>query len=469
MRWPAYVVLLAVGVACDPSTTATTPPDSPQPSESPPSSSEEDQHVVLLRGGKVMTGAKDVYAEADILVRGSTIEAIGPHLDPPDGADTIDVRGKVITPGLIDTHSHIGVYPTPGLHAHDDGNEAVAPVTAYARAEDGYWPQDPEIDRARAGGITTLQILPGSANLIGGRSVVVKTYLRARTVGEARFEGAPYGLKMACGENPKRVHGDKGGPATRMGNLAGMRKAFAEAQSYARAQARYRDELKAYKAKSDHKSDEPPPSPPDWDAGLETLAAVMDGEILIHNHCYRADDMAQMLELSHDFGFSIRSFHHAIEAYKIADLLAQEGVGASVWADWWGFKAEAYDAIKENAPMLTQAGAKVMIHSDSGDGIQRLNQEAAKALYAGQRAGLGTTEVEALQWITANPAWALGIDDQVGTLEPGKQADLVVWNGPIFSVYARAERVYIEGHLVYDIKDAQSQSDFEIGHVEDMH
>jgi imidazolonepropionase-like amidohydrolase len=346
------------------------------------------------------------------------------------------------------------VYASPGLTAHSDGNEMSAATTPQVRAADGYWPQDPQIDRARAAGVTTMQILPGSANLIGGRSVVVRTVPGARSVDDARFEGAPSGLKMACGENPKRVHGDKGGPMTRMGNMAGFRNAFLEATEYKNKHDAYAE-----------KKDDEDASPPDRDLGLETLAGVLRGDILVHNHCYRADEMLGMLALADEFGFQIRSFHHAVEAYKIADELAEAGVSASVWADWWGFKAEAYDSTRANAAMLSAAGARAIIHSDSPNGIQRLNQEAAKAKAAGERAGLTISEDEALRWITANAAWALGVHEQTGTLEAGKMADVVVWSGNPLSVYTHAERVYLGGALVYDRDDARHQphTDFEVG------
>ncbi len=448
--------------------------DAPRPPEAAPPPSAEaappppvPQETTAFVGAKVMTAAGVTYDRGVVVVAGDRIVAVGADVPIPEGARVVDVAGKVITPGLIDTHSHIGVYPAPHFQAHQDGNEVVDPITAYARAEDGYWPQDPQIDRARAGGVTTMQILPGSANLIGGRSVVVRTVPGARSVHDARFPGAPYGLKMACGENPKRVYGDKNGPDTRMGNIAGFRRAFQAAAEYRDAWRRYEEKRAAYERKKEDgvlDEDDGPPDPPARDFGLETLAKVLDGEILVHNHCYRADEMSIMLELAREFGFRIRSFHHAVEAYKIADRLAEAGTAASVWADWWGFKAEAYDSVRENAAMLELAGARAIIHSDSALGIQRLNQEAAKAMYAGRRAGIEITEDQALRWITANPAWALGIDDVTGTLEPGKLADLVVWDGSPFSVYTHVEQVYLGGQLVYDrSRDDNPHTDFETG------
>ncbi len=421
---------------------------------------------ILLRGARVMTATGTILDRGDLLIEGETITALGPEIAAPAGATVIDLAGKVVTPGIIDTHSHMGVYPAPGFTAHGDGNEMVAPNTAYARAADGYWPQDPQLERARAGGVTVAQILPGSANLFGGRTFTVRLIPGARSAEDARFPGAPEGLKMACGENPKRVYGNKAGPQTRMGNVHGYRDAFQKATEYRRARAKYDKSLAEWeggKKKDDKGQPIERPEPPARDFALETLAGVLAGDILVHNHCYRADEMLLMLDLARTYGFTIRSFHHAVEAYKIADRLAEAGTASSIWADWWGFKAEAFDGVRENAALLEQAGARAIIHSDSPVGIQRLNQEAAKAMHAGRRAGIAITDDQALRWITINPAWALGIDAKTGTLEAGKLADVVVWSGDPFSVYSKAERVFIAGELVYHRGVYEPRTDFELG------
>ena len=477
------LLLLAVSAALACGKRGPAPPPGPPTAAGPerpavPASEPEDEDgprkQTLLRGAAVMTAAGKIYARADLLVEGRKIAAVGVDLPVPAGATVVDLAGKTLTPGIIDTHSHIGVYAAPGLIGHNDGNEATAPNTAGVRAGDAYFPQDPQIDRARAGGITTMQILPGSANLFGGRSVTVRLLPGARSIADVRFPGAPEGLKMACGENPKRVYGNKSGPSTRMGNVAGYRDAFQKAVEYQRSWARYQKDLSEWTAKKDEPEEasegqgkgkkREEPTPPARDAALETLGGVLRGEILVHNHCYRADEMSIMLDLAASFGFTIRSFHHATEAYKIADRLAAAGTSASVWADWWGFKAESFDGIRENAALLTQAGARAIIHSDSPLGIQRLNQEAAKAMHAGRRAGLPVSDDQALRWITANPAWALGIAEKTGTLEPGKLADLVVWSGDPFSVYAIAEQVFIAGELVYVRGALEPRTDFEVGY-----
>ncbi len=406
---------------------------------------------VLIRNATIMTAAGEEIANGSLLLKDGRIVAVGPTVDAPAGVAVVNGTGKYVTPGLIDTHSHLGVYAAPGTDAESDGNEDTNPVTAEVWAEHSFWPQDPQIPLAIAGGITTIQVLPGSANLIGGRSAILKL-IPARTVQEMKFPGAHYGLKMACGENPKRVYRQRG-PSTRMGNMAGYREAFIQAESYRRRWDKWNQ---------DHQGD-----PPERNLRLESLAEVLRGNIFVQTHCYRADEMAQMLDLAREFGFKIRSFHHAVEAYKIADLLAREGTAASIWADWWGFKEEAMDGIQQNAALVQQAGAQAVIHSDSPSGIQRLNQEAAKAMYDGRRAGIPVTRDQALRWITANAAWVLGLDSTVGTLEPGKMADLVVWSGDPFSIYSKALQVYTDGWLVYDRNDPahQPRTDFELGQV----
>src|SRR5467141_4217966 len=407
--------------------------------------------AVLIRNATIMTATGQEIQGGSILFRDGRIVAVGTNVEAPAGAVVVDGTGKYVTPGLIDDHSHLGVYAAPGTDAESDGNEATNPVTAEVWAEHSFWPQDPQIPLAIAGGITVIQALPGSANLIGGRSAVLRL-IPARTVQEMKFPGARYGLKMACGENPKRVYRTRG-PSTRMGNMAGYRAAFIQAEQYLSRWDKWN---------KDHQGD-----PPQRDLRLESLAEALRGNIYVQNHCYRADEMAQMIDLGHEFGFKIRSFHHAVESYKIADLLAREGVSVSVWADWGGFKEEAMDGVQESAALNQQAGGRPLLHSDSPSGIQRLNQEAAKAMYAGQRAGIPITRDQALRWVTVNPAWTLGLDSIVGTLEPGKMADVVIWSADPFSVYSKAVQVYNDGWLVYDRNDAahQPRTDFELGEV----
>ena len=394
-------------------------------------------------GGRIENG--------QVLFADGKIVAVGQNLQAPQGAVTIDGTGKWVTPGIIDIHSHLGDYPSPGVQAHSDGNEATGPVRAEVWAEHSVWPQDPGFTRALAnGGVTSLQILPGSANLFGGRSVVLKN-VPGRTMQSMKFPGAPYGLNMACGENPKRVYGSRNQmPATRMGNIAVDRQTWARAQEYKRKWDKYEKDGG---------------EPPARDIAMDTLRGVLAGEILVQNHCYRADEMAIVMDMAKEFGYKVSAFHHAVEAYKIGDLLKANGVCAAVWADWWGFKMEAYDAINENMPLLQKEGACVITHSDDANGIQRLNQEAAKALANGRRMGIDIPDEVAWEWLSINPARALRIDDKTGSLTPGKMADVVLWNGNPFSVYTRPEKVWIDGALMYDALDPRRRpvTDFELG------
>jgi len=386
-----------------------------------------------------------------VLFSDRKVQAIGRNLSAPAGAMVIDGTGKWVTPGVIDVHSHLGVYPSPGVKALSDGNEMTDPTTPEVWAEHSVWPQDPGFSRALAnGGVTTLQILPGSANLMGGRSVVVKN-VYARTTQGMKFPNAPYGFKMACGENPKRVYGAKGRmPSTRMGNIAVDRATWQQAVEYKRRWDKYEKDGG---------------DPPSRNLGLDTLAGVLDGKILVHNHCYRADEMANVIDMSKEFGYHVTAFHHGVEAYKVADLLKANNICAVVWADWYGFKMESYDGIPENLAILQKTGTCAMIHSDDENGVQRLNQEVAKALAAGRRAGIVIPDEVAWEWLSINPARALGLSDRIGSLKPGKNADVVLWNGNPLSVYTRPDKVWVDGALLYDAQDPKRRpvSDFELG------
>ena len=400
-----------------------------------------------LIGATVFDGLGGRIERGTVLIADGKVTAIGgADLAVPDVYTRIDARGKFVTPGIIDVHSHLGVYPSPGVEANSDGNEATSPTTPEVWAEHSVWPQDPGFSRAMAnGGITSLEILPGSANLMGGRSVVLKN-VYSRTVQGMKFPGAPYSMKMACGENPKRVYGEKGRmPSTRMGNFAVNRATWIKAQEY-------RAKRDAGKLES-------------RDLAMETLAGVLDGSILIQNHCYRADEMAQVLDMAREFGYHVSAFHHAVEAYKIGDLLKASDTCSAIWADWWGFKMEAYDAIPENAGLLYKAGACVVIHSDDANGIQRLNQEAAKAQGDARRAGIDIPDGEVIRWLTGNAAKAIGIDKMTGSLTAGKMGDVVLWNGNPLSVYSRPEKVWVDGALLFDSSNRKRRavSDFELG------
>ena len=411
--------------------------------------------TVLITGATVLDGVGGMIEDGDVLLVDGKVSAVGTDLTAPDGATTIDAGGKWVTPGIIDIHSHLGAYPSPSVSAHQDGNEVSAPVTAEVWVEHSVWPQDPGFTRALGAGVTSLQILPGSANLFGGRGVILKN-VPSRTVQGMKFPDAPYTLKMACGENPKRVYGygrggfPGGAPFSRMGNMAGYRTAWIEAADYKRKWEKY---------------EEDGGDPPSRNLELDTLKGVLDGDILVQMHCYRADEMAQIIDLSKEFGYKVTAFHHAVESYKIADLLAEEGICSAMWADWYGFKMEAYDGIRENIPLVHNAGACAIVHSDSDVGIQRLNQEAAKALSDGRKVGLDISKATAWTWLSANPAKALGIFDATGSLEKGKNADVVIWSGDPFSTYSKPEKVYVDGALMFDLASPEDNPvmDFELG------
>ena len=462
-RWYATAAVL-LSFACSGAPVASPPtPSATEPAEdTPPAPLFTDpfpstyeplpSNTTLIRGATVLTAEGSTIRNGAVLIRDGRIAEVGANVAVPQGAEVIEANGKWVTPGLIDTHSHLGVYPAPGVAGVSDGNEATAPNTAEVWAEHSIWPQDPTFGYALAGGVTALQILPGSANLFGGRGVTVRP-VPARTYQAMKFPGAPHGLKMACGENPKRVYQARG-PATRMGNVAGYRAAWIRAERY----------LASWKKWQEDGSD--PDAKPNRDLQLETLAGVLNGDILVHNHCYRADEMATMIDVANEFGYAISSFHHGVEAYKVRDLLAANEICGSLWSDWWGFKLEAYDGIKENIALVHEAGACAIVHSDDGHGIQRLNQDATKAMAAGQRAGIDVDREDAIEWITINPARALGIDEETGSLAVGKRGDVVVWSGDPFSVYAKAELVFVDGALLFDRAnpDPLLNGDFMTGH-----
>ena len=416
---------------------------------------------ILIKNGTLLTGTGVLLEKSSVLIENNRIVSVGSDIDET-GATVIDADGKWITPGIIDIHSHMGVYPAPSLRSNSDGNEATSPTTPDVWAEHSVWTQDPQYTLALKGGITTFHVLPGSANLIGGRGVTLKN-IRSVTVQGMKFPNAPHSLKMACGENPKRVYGNRNTePSTRMGNVAGYRKSWIKAKAYQKR-------LEEYESKSEEAKElEYAPS---RDLELETLVGVLKGEILIQNHCYRGEEMAIMLDIAKEFGYKVTTFHHAIEAYKVADILAEQGVCSAMWADWWGFKHEAYDMVWENVAIVDQARngtGCAIVHSDSAVGIQHLNQEASKALAAGRRSGLDIDKARAIQWITLNAAKGLGIEDRVGSLEAGKMADVVIWSSDPFSVYSTVEKVFIDGHIKYENETVEEfeRTDFDLGIID---
>jgi imidazolonepropionase-like amidohydrolase len=409
---------------------------------------------VLLTGATVLDGAGARLNEADVLVQNGKITGIGVDLAAPDGVQVIDTTGRWITPGIIDIHSHDGTYTLPLTSVSfdiSDLSELSDPNASEIWIEHAINVQDMAFDHALSRGVTTIQVLPGSIPVFGGRGVVLKN-VPATTVYSMKFPGAPQGVKMACGENPKSHFGESGAtPTSRMGEVVLMRRAFTAAN-------RYLQDWKSWLANSSVGE------PPDRDFELDTLAGILTGDLRVHAHCYRADDIAVLLGVAREFGFQIAAIHHAAEAYKIPELFVENNVCAAVWSDWWGFKTEAMDAIRENAAILDASGVCTMMHSDSPVVGERLNLEVAKAAGAGQRAGIDLPPERAIRWITSNPARALGLGDRIGQISEGYNADLVVWSGDPFSVYSRAEQVFIDGARVYDRSDParQPRSDIEL-------
>ena len=404
----------------------------------------------------ILDGAGGRIDRGEILLRDGRIAAVGSGL-PRDNAMVVQGGGRWVTPGIIDVHSHNGTYVLP-LTSMDrkasDVSEVSDPNVADTWIEHAVNPQDPAFAVALRSGVTTLQILPGSTPLFSGRSVVVKP-VRATNVRAMKFPGAAQGLKMSCGENAKSHFGEKdAAPNSRQGEIAIVREAFLRAQEY-------RDQWLNH---SKGKAKQPPPR----DLKLDTLAAVLEGDIPVHMHCYRASDMSAMLGVAEEFGFKIAAFHHATEAYKIPAQLKQAGTCIAVWSDWWGFKMELQDSIRGNAAMSDAAGVCTMMHSDSPVVGQRLQIEAAKAAGAGRRAGLNLPPEHVITWVTSTPAKLLRLGERIGTLAPGYNADLVLWSGDPFSIYTKADRVFIDGAVVYDSAEpARSpESDFGLGRPE---
>lgn len=389
------------------------------------------QRPLVIRNATVFTAATPAVIEpGSILIRNGRIEAIGASVSVPAGAEIIDASGMFVTPGIIDSHSHLGVYAWPSVEANADGNEMTNPVTAQVRAIDSFNFEDPAILRAVAGGVTTIQVFPGSGNLVGGQSAVLKLRPEGAKLAVV-YEKAPPGMKMAMGENPKRVYGSRNQmPSTRMGNFYVLRDAFTKATDYQQKWKRWNEKKEG--------------NPPDRDLKLDALVEILEGKRNVHVHCYRQDEMLNMIQLARDFGFKIRSFQHSIEAYKVASELAANGIAASTWPDTYGGKLEMADGIPYNAAILASRGVIVAIHSDSADLIQRLWLEAARTIR------YGLPESTAIKSITANPAWIAGIQDYTGSLEVGKDADIAIFNGHPFDVFSLVQKTVIDGVVVFD-------------------
>ena len=390
-------------------------------------------HVVFIQNATILTVTHGTIEHGSILIRDAKIAAVGTDIKAPDGATVIDAAGQFVIPGIIDCHSHIAV----------DGsvNEGGPAVSSMVNIADVLNPADVNIYRDLAGGVTTANILHGSANPIGGQTVVIK--LRwGKQANQLPFEGALPGIKFALGENPKHSNfGPPAGtparyPATRLGVEEVIRKALIEAREYKKQW----DDYNQRKSAGDQNL-----IPPRRDLRLEPLVEVLEGKRYVHSHCYRADEILMLLRVAREFGFKVRTFQHVLEGYKVADEIAVSGAGGSTFSDWWAYKIEAYDAIPYNAALMQERGVVVSINSDSAEEARHLNQEAAKTMKYGE-----LSANDALKMITLNPAIQLGIDNRVGSIDVGKDADLVIYNHDPLSVYAVAQKTLIDGQVYFD-------------------
>ena len=383
---------------------------------------------VVIKNATVMTASHGTIQHGSVWLHNGKIAGVGATVSAPAGATVVDATGKYVTPGIIDPHSHSAL--------GDDVNEATSPVTPSMMMIDAFDNRDKALYLALAGGVTSELLLHGSANMIGGQAVVIKNKF-GLSKEEMLFPNAPQSIKFASGENPKRVYGTRNQlPSTRMGNFEVMRQAFEDAKVYRRDWDAYNDKV----VKGDKEA-----RAPHRDLKLEALADILRGKLLVQIHCYRADEFLTEEAIAKDYGFKIRAFHHALEMYKVGGKIAADGTAIATFTDWYGGKYEMWDGIPWNAVMSMREGVRVALKSDSNDHIRRLPSEAGKMIHYG-----GATEDEAITMVTLNPAWIMGIDDKTGSLDVGKDGDVVIWNMDPLSTYARAEKVYIDGDLFFD-------------------
>lgn len=390
---------------------------------------------ILIKGVTILTMSHGTIANGSVLIENGKIKSVGATIPVPPNAEIIDARGKFLLPGLINPHSHTGIYPLLGFEGNVDLSESEGNFHSQVRTLDAVDTNDPEIARAVSGGVTTIQTLPGSDNNIGGWTTVMKLN-GAQSIEDARFPGAPPGMKWAWGENPKVEHDGQGGhPATLMGEAAQLRQRLLDAQQYAAKWKTWEDGGKKG-------------NPPDRNLQLEGLAQVLAGKVRVHVHAYQANHFETLFRISDEFHFPIAAIHHALEAYMVAPELARRNIGVVTFADYWGYKVEAWNAIPQNAYILWKSGVTVSMHTDSP-----VNEDRDYRLQASIAANYGMPDEAALQTVTVNAAKILGIEDRVGSIDAGKDADLVVWSGNPLELDSKPERVYIDGKLVYTPAD----------------
>lgn len=396
----------------------------------------QDKGSIFIENATLVTVTDDIIENGDILITNGIIAEIGTDLSAPAGVTVIDGTGKFVMPGIIDAHSHLNTVST---------NEARNPVTAEVTMEESIDPNEVAIYRALAGGVTSIHLMHGSANVIGGQGETLK--LRYGTTQDGmRFQGAKRTIKFALGENPTRVHGQGNGilPRTRMGVEQVIRSHFDEALDYRMKREAYLSAKAAYE--SDRRGRTAPPVPVAKNLRYEVLNDILSGEILVHCHSYRADEILMLMRVFNDYGIKNYTFQHANEAFKVAPEIAKNGAYTSVFADWWAYKFEVYYSTAFNATILNENGVTNSINSDSNELIRHLNHEAAKTVRYGQ-----TSEADALKMITINPAMQLGVADKVGSLEVGKQGDIAIWSGHPLSIYSKVEQTYVDGIKYFDL------------------
>jgi imidazolonepropionase-like amidohydrolase len=419
-RWRTAVFCLLCFFALPGLTRAASPPDAPP--------------VILIQNATILTVSHGTIERGSILIKDGKIAEVGTSIKAPKDAQVFDAAGQFVIPGIIDCHSHIAV----------DGsvNEGSVSVSSMVNIAEVLNPDDIDIYRDLAGGVTVANVLHGSANSIGGQTVVIK--LRwGLPASKLPFEGAVPGIKFALGENPKRSNFSIPGatpryPTTRMGVEETIRTAFAEARDYKKTWDDYDKRVSGGNKNA---------IPPRRDLRLDPLVEVLEGKRYVHAHCYREDEILMLLRVAKEFGFKVRTLQHVLEGYKVADEIAAAGAGASTFSDWWAYKVEAYDAIPYNAAIMTRRGVVVSVNSDDAEEATHLNQEAAKTMKYG-----GLTHDEALKLVTLNPAIQLGIDKRVGSIDVGKDADLVVYNHDPLSAYAVVQETLIDGRVYFDRK-----------------
>lgn len=395
----------------------------------------EASRPVVIQGATILTMTHGAIANGTVVIENGKIAAVGAHVPVPGNAEVINARGEYVLPGLVDPHSHLGVYSLPEVKPNSDGNEMTGDIEAQVRSEDSINTDDPEIARAVSGGVTVVQVLPGSGNNIGGWATIVKLN-GGQTLDQIKLQGAPASMKWAWGENPKRVYGSRDqAPSTLMGEAAVVRQRLYDAQNYAAKWKAWEDGGKKG-------------APPERDLQLEALADVLAGKVRLNIHSYQVNHFDALFRIADEFHFHIAALHHALDAYMIAPEIARRHIGVVTFADAWGFKVEGWDAIPQNAYILWKQGVLVSLHTDNPVIEERDYIEQASIVNH-----YGTPDEAALQMVTINPATILGIDNRVGSIDVGKDADLTIWTGNPLELTSKAQEVFIDGKPVYTMQN----------------